>query len=46
MAQPEEKNSDFELEPKPERSDQLPEDVPAERDADDDADDADAREEG
>ncbi|MGI8559175.1 MAG: hypothetical protein ACR2ND_12890 [Solirubrobacteraceae bacterium] len=31
MAEREQKNSDFELEPMPQRSDQLPEDAPAEQ---------------
>ncbi len=31
MAEREQQNSDFELEPKPQRSDQLPEDAPAEQ---------------
>lgn len=34
-AKPPERNSDFELEPRPKRSEQLPEDAPAEQVADD-----------
>jgi len=37
----EEKNEDFALEPKPDRSDQLPEDVPKEPAEPEDEDDAD-----
>ncbi|GAC1435089.1 MAG: hypothetical protein NVSMB51_03760 [Solirubrobacteraceae bacterium] len=37
MSEEHERNSDFELAPKPERSDQLPEDAPAEQVPDDEA---------